>query len=61
MRFFYCHTGTSTFQLMLENGADFSHKEVLWTPSKTAGSEPCTWQKASALIPHQVRKAFKQQ
>lgn len=54
VRFFYCHTGTSTFQLMLENGADFTRKEVLWTPPKTQGSEPCTWQKASAVIPHQV-------
>ncbi|KAI6189699.1 Tyrosine-protein kinase receptor [Aphelenchoides bicaudatus] len=53
VRFFYCHTSTSTFQLVLENGADFSHKEVLWTPPKTTGSEPCSWQKASALIPHQ--------
>jgi hypothetical protein len=40
---------------MLENGAEFSHKEVLWTPPKTTGSEPCSWQKASTLIPHQVR------
>jgi hypothetical protein len=54
-RFFYCHTGTSTFQMMLENGADFSHKEVLWTPPKTTGREPCEWQKASVSIPHQVK------
>lgn len=53
VRFFYCHTGTSTFQLMLESGADFLHKEVLWTPPKAAGSEPCVWQKASVSIPHQ--------
>jgi hypothetical protein len=44
---------------MLENGADFSHKEVLWTPPKATGSEPCTWEKASASIPHQVKIVFK--
>ncbi|KAI6228751.1 Tyrosine-protein kinase receptor [Aphelenchoides fujianensis] len=39
--------------LMLEAGADWSHKEVLWTPPHAEGSDPCVWQKAAASIPHQ--------
>ncbi|KAI6230697.1 Tyrosine-protein kinase receptor [Aphelenchoides fujianensis] len=53
VRFFFCHSGTATFQLMLEAGADWSHKEVLWTPPHAEGSDPCVWQKAAASIPHQ--------
>lgn len=53
VRFFYCHTGSSTFQLMLESG---QRKDVLWTPPKTSGAAPCAWQKAAAVIPHQTRE-----
>ncbi|KAI6236814.1 Tyrosine-protein kinase receptor [Aphelenchoides besseyi] len=53
VRFFYCHSGTATFQLMLETGSDFTRKEVLWTPPHSAGSEPCVWQKASTAIAYQ--------
>ncbi|CAD5224586.1 unnamed protein product [Bursaphelenchus okinawaensis] len=50
VRFFFCHTGASTFQLMLERG---DKKEVLWTPPKSSGAAPCNWQKAAVVIPYQ--------
>lgn len=41
---------------MLEKGAGFEKKEVLWTPPNTSGAVPCSWQKASAVIPYQSKE-----
>uniref|UniRef100_A0A7E4VUV3 Tyrosine-protein kinase receptor n=1 Tax=Panagrellus redivivus TaxID=6233 RepID=A0A7E4VUV3_PANRE len=57
MRFFFCHVGSTNFQIILER-IKSHHKQVIWTPPRASLVEPCVWEKAAVALDYQNSEYF---
>uniref|UniRef100_A0AC34PXN0 MAM domain-containing protein n=1 Tax=Panagrolaimus sp. JU765 TaxID=591449 RepID=A0AC34PXN0_9BILA len=57
VRFFFCHVGSTNFQIILERIKN-PYKKVIWTPPRASLIEPCVWEKATIVLDYQPSEYF---